>query len=157
MQPRADGKAVRSLHPGAAFLVCILTGILLDRVLAFPGSPWPFAVRLGAGAPALTLALLLAAWGFFTLRSAGTPIEPGKIPVCLVVVGPYRITRNPLYLAQLLFLGGLGFLAFPWLLPLAVLQGILLDRLVIRGEEQRLAEAFGDPFDQYRARVRRWL
>lgn len=145
----------RGLHPGLAFLACILAGAGLDPFL--PGPSWPGAVRVGAGAPILTAGLALAGWGILTLWRARTPIEPGRTPTCLVVSGPYRFSRNPLYLAQLLFLCGLGLLAFPWMLPLAALQAVLLDRLVISREERRLAEAFGEDFRRYRAKVRRWL
>ncbi|MFN8010842.1 MAG: methyltransferase [Holophagaceae bacterium] len=91
------------------------------------------------------------------LRRARTPVEPGHVPSALVTSGPYRFTHNPLYLGQLLFLLGLGLAAFPWLLPGAVLQALLLDRLVIPSEEARIAAHFGDGFAAYRARVRRWI
>jgi protein-S-isoprenylcysteine O-methyltransferase Ste14 len=155
MPAKTERSTEWDLHPGLAFLVCILSGALLDWLRPWP--PWPAVARFGAGGPLLALGLTLAAWGILTLRGARTPIEPGMTPTRLVIGGPYRISRNPLYLAQLLFLAGLGLLAFPWLLPIGVVQGVLLDRLVIPAEERRLAEAFGTAFEAFRAEVRRWI
>jgi protein-S-isoprenylcysteine O-methyltransferase Ste14 len=84
-------------------------------------------------------------------------VEPGHVPTALVTEGPYRFTRNPLYLGQLLFLLGLGITAFPWLLLGAGVQALLLDRVVIPPEERRIAEHFGAAYEAYRHRVRRWI
>jgi protein-S-isoprenylcysteine O-methyltransferase Ste14 len=112
---------------------------------------------LVVGLALIALALALVLWGAFTLRRARTPIEPGHVPTSLVTAGPYRLTRNPLYLGQLLFLAGLGLAVFPWLLAGALLQGLLLDRIVIPSEERRIADHFGEAFEAYRRRVRRWV
>ena len=145
-------------HPALAFLCVLCAGIGLD----FWRSPaWlsalPAGLRIGAGLGLGGSAVLLAAWGILHLRRARTPVEPGHVPSALVTSGPYRFTRNPLYLGQLLFLLGLGLAAFPWLLPGAAVQALLLDRLVIPSEEARIAARFGEAFEAYRARVRRWI
>lgn len=145
-------------HPALAFLCVLCAGIGLD----FWRSPaWlsalPAGLRIGAGLGLGGSAVLLAAWGILHLRRARTPVEPGHVPSALVTSGPYRFTRNPLYLGQLLFLLGLGLAAFPWLLPGAAIQALLLDRLVIPSEEARIAARFGEAFGAYRARVRRWI
>jgi protein-S-isoprenylcysteine O-methyltransferase Ste14 len=146
------------LHPALAFLVVLLLGIVLGRWAAPPWAGWPPpATMLVVGLALIALALALVLWGAFTLRRARTPIEPGHVPTSLVTAGPYRLTRNPLYLGQLLFLAGLGLAVFPWLLAGALLQGLLLDRIVIPSEERRIADHFGEAFEAYRRRVRRWV
>ncbi len=144
-------------HPGFAFLACILAGLALEAWLPLPGTPWPWGFRLAAGAPPILASLGLAGWGIATLWRAKTTVEPRRVPTRLVTAGPFRRSRNPLYLSQLLFLAGLGLLGFPWLLPIAVPQAILLDRLVIPREERLLEACFGEAFGSYRKRVRRWL
>lgn len=148
--------AAGGYHPALGFLACNLAGMLLEYRFPLPGTPWPLPLRLAGTLPMLA-SLGLGGWGIATLRRARTPIEPGRVPACLVTGGPFRFSRNPLYLSQLLFLAGLGLLAFPWLLPIAVLQAVLLDRLVIPREERLLAACFGEAYGSYRQRVRRWL
>lgn len=144
-------------HPGFAFLACILAGLALEAWLPLPGTPWPWGFRLAAGAPPFLASLGLAGWGIATLWRAKTTVEPRQVPTRLVTAGPFRFSRNPLYISQLLFLAGLGLLGFPWLLPIAVPQAILLDRLVIPREERLLAAHFGDAYSAYSGAVRRWL
>lgn len=147
-----------NLHPALSFLGILLLGIGLDRWFSPAYSaPVPPPVRIAAGAVLMALSLALALWGFLTLRRAGTPVEPGQVPSRLVTEGPYRFSRNPLYLAQLLFLAGLGLAAFPWLLAGAFVQALLLRQFVIPGEERRIADHFGEAYGAYRRRVRRWL
>ncbi len=87
-----------------------------------------------------------------------TSIIPGRQPDAMITAGLYRLTRNPIYLADALILTG----ACLWL---GAISGLLLvpgfiwliQNRFIRPEEQRLQAAFGPAFDRYRARVRRWL
>lgn len=153
-KPEAPGSG--GYNPALGFLACILAGLLLEYRFPLPGTPWPLAVRLTGTLPMLA-GLALAGWGILTLWRAKTPIEPGHTPTCLVTGGPFRFSRNPLYISQILFLAGFGLLAFPLLLPIAMLQAALLDRLVVPREERQLAMCFGDAFSTYRKQVRRWL
>ena len=152
-----EGRFRVGYHPALGLLLGLLAGIGLDYLRPLPSTPWPLGLRLAFGLPPLLLSLALAGWGLVAVRAARTPFEPGHTPRALVVAGPFRFSRNPLYLAQILLLAGLGQAAFPWLLPIAVLQALLLDRLAIPREEQALAETFGEDFAAYRARVRRWI
>ncbi len=144
-------------HPALGFLLCLLAGLGLDWGWPWRGTPWPRPLRLGLGLPPLALSLVLVGTALQRMRTARTPVEPGRAPRALVTDGPYRFSRNPLYLAQLLFLAGLGALGFPWLLPIAVVQFVLLDRLAIPREERALEELFGESYEGYRNRVRRWI
>ena len=134
----------------------MLLGALLDWLHPIPLLPPAAARVLGA-----TLFVLGAALGFSAqraLRRAGTNISPGEPTLALVTDGPYRRTRNPLYLAGLgvylgvaLFINGLA--PFLLLVPLAV---ILHWGIVLR-EERYLTTKFGETYRAYQAQVRRWL
>ncbi len=109
-------------------------------------------------APFITAGLLLALFAVGTMRQARTTLDHHHPTTTIVTAGPYRWTRNPIYVAfTLIYVGiacGLNCLWALVLLPAALL---LIDRGVIRGEEAYLERKFGDPYRQYLAHVRRWL
>ena len=121
-------------------------------VLVVP-QPWNW---LGLAPVAVGLALALS--GVRLFRRAGTAIEPWGTPSALVVEGPYRFTRNPMYLGLALSLFGLavwlGTLTPFLVIPLFVW---VITARFIYGEEQRLEARFGDQYRAYKARVRRWI
>lgn len=89
---------------------------------------------------------------------ARTTIIPVGRAGSLVTWGPYRFTRNPMYLAQtLLYLGFAALFGFGWTALLLPLPMAFLDRFMIPFEERRLQEVFGQTYVDYCARVRRWL
>jgi protein-S-isoprenylcysteine O-methyltransferase Ste14 len=110
----------------------------------------------GIGLAALGGLVAFLSLGIF--RAARTTTVPFETPSTLVTRGPYRFTRNPMYVGlALLYLGVAGTRAEAWpvlCLPLLILY---LDRVVIPAEETRLRHAFGDAYERYRARVRRWI
>lgn len=92
------------------------------------------------------------------MKRCRTPIEPGQIPARLVTTGPFRFTRNPLYLALLLVLTALAVMGNSlWLALGTGVLLLLLDRLVIVREEAVIRRTFGSEYSSYVARVRRWL
>jgi protein-S-isoprenylcysteine O-methyltransferase Ste14 len=119
---------------------------------------YSFGAGMAAGSGALLLAVALAAWGIWEMKRHRTPIEPGQIPARLVTTGPFRFSRNPLYLALLLVLAGLAVMGNSlWLgLGTGVLL-LLLDRLVVRREEAAIRRTFGPEYSAYVTRVRRWF
>ncbi|HEY4311370.1 MAG TPA: isoprenylcysteine carboxylmethyltransferase family protein [Pirellulales bacterium] len=87
-----------------------------------------------------------------------TTIKPGHVSRQLLIDGPYRWTRNPIYLGMLTVLAGVAMLvgsATPWLLLPVFFALIAVN--VIPVEEAMLIEAFGTEYEMYRARVRRWI
>jgi protein-S-isoprenylcysteine O-methyltransferase Ste14 len=118
--------------------------------------PQPAGLWIGAALIAGWLAL--AAWAVGVFRRAGTTPNPTGEVTAFVTSGPFRFTRNPMYVGLVLFQVGVAFLlGNAWVLLLAVPSFILLDRLVIAGEERYLAAKYGADFDAYRRLVRRWL
>ena len=100
----------------------------------------------------------LAAAGVLTFRKAGTSPNPTRPTRALTVAGPYRFTRNPMYLGLALASAGIAvaFNAF-WPLPLVAVAAALMVPLVIAREERYLEGKFGDEYRRYRSGVRRWL
>jgi len=104
------------------------------------------------------LAIGLAGWAVLALVKAGNDPRPDRPDAAMVETGPYRRSRNPIYLGLLLGATGLALIwgtLWAWL-GVAVLHGVL-DRLVIAKEEAYLATRFGAAYEAYRGRVRRWM
>lgn len=122
--------------------------------LTAPGPVW----LIWAGAALVVAGLALAVWAALAFRRARTSIVPRQRPSALVATGPYRHSRNPIYLADLAILAGVALiLRAPWALALVpVFQQVLL-RLFILPEEAVLEQDLGQPYRDFRARVRRWL
>lgn len=115
---------------------------------------WP--VWLGRGLVALGLLVMAAAaWEFVRRR---TTLIPRRPPAGLVDTGIYRLSRNPIYIGDLLILAGLAAMWQSWL-GLLLVPGLaaVLEWRFIRREEPLLAERLGQPYRDYAARVRRWL
>lgn len=131
-----------------------LAGLALGRLLPVG---LPLVLRalgwflIGAG-----VALML--WAAMTMRRARTTVMPGRQPDALVTDGPFRFSRNPIYLGDLILLGGL-MLSVSAPMGLMVLPGFayLLQSRFIRHEEKVILAKFGADFESYKARVRRWL
>ena len=119
------------------------------------GSPhpvvWPAALIILAG-----LGLYLWCVLNFAGRGRGTP-GPWDAPRQLVVVGPYRWVRNPIYIAAALVIGGeaLLFLSLP-LLGYLIVAALGVHIFVVVYEEPNLQRRFGGQYDVYRRSVRRW-
>ena len=104
------------------------------------------------------LALALLAWAIATITRAGSNVPTNLPTTSIVDTGPYRFTRNPIYLSMVLGLIGLA-IAFNslWLLLTLVPFALVIRYGVVAREEAYLERKFGDVYRGYRARVRRWL
>lgn len=156
--PAHDSPGV-PIPPPLLFVFGFLAGLLADGVvpLALLGAGRrSAAVWAGWGSIAAGLGLML--WGLVTFARARTAVMPHMPASRLVTAGPYRFTRNPMYLGIVLAYTGLALLidtAWPLLLLPIVL--VLLLVVVVRREERYLERAFGDAYRAYRRRVRRWV
>jgi protein-S-isoprenylcysteine O-methyltransferase Ste14 len=137
-----------------------LGAIALGLVLHFAWPVWlvPRAVSRPLGGTAALVAVALFLWAVRTFRTAGTPV-PGNHPTTMIVrTGPYRFSRNPIYLSfSLLQLGVACWVNSLWLLLTLIPAVALMSLVVIPREEHYLETRF--PFDYlpYKASVRRWL
>jgi len=125
-------------------------------VPAVPGD-WSFAIRV-AGGVAVVLGVWLAIAAVLTFGRAGTSPDPHRPSTALALDGPYRFTRNPMYLGMALVQGGLA-LAGNALWPLLALVPVIwvIRTQVIAKEERYLEALFGDEYRDFKARVRRWI
>ncbi len=110
------------------------------------------------GWPLIALGVLCWASAFRMMRRANTPINPYKPSTALVTAGPYSFSRNPLYVAVTLFYVGIALLLNAlWAIVLLPLVFIVMARGVITREERFLERKFGAAYQEYKARVRRWI
>ncbi len=142
--------------PPVLLLACLAGMLLLHFVLPLgrwlhPPLTWLGLLPLGVG-----LGLLLAAALLFPRH--GTTLKPFEESSTLLTEGPYRLSRNPIYLGMVVFLASVAVLLgtrTPLLvLPLFV---YLITNQFIVNEEVMLEERFGEAYREYRRRVRRWL
>ncbi len=135
----------------AILAMAILHGQLPMRSLVPP------SLRLG-GYALIAVGLFLALWSITLFAKAKTPVKPFLKSTALVTGGPFRFSRNPIYLGMVVLLLGVAIL-FGTLtpFPVVVVFAIVIDRGFIVHEERLLRETFPGNYDDYCERVRRWL
>jgi protein-S-isoprenylcysteine O-methyltransferase Ste14 len=150
-----DRSGVR-IPPPLIYVAGFLAGLALEAV--FPIGALPFAIALVAGLVGGVLWLVLDGSAMMRFQRARTSIVPFKPTTALVTSGPYRFTRNPMYVGMAFLYLGLA-LAFGviWALALIPLVLLAVDRLVIAREERYLEAKFGEEYRDYMRSVRRWL
>src|SRR6266436_9307739 len=110
------------------------------------------ALALPLGAPLVVVAIALFAYSVTTFRAAGTPVPARKPTTVIVRTGPYRFSRNPIYLAFSLFQLGIAiWVNSVWLLATLIGAVALIHYVVIRREEQYLERRFGAQYLDYKA------
>src|SRR5262245_30897123 len=141
------------------FVLTYLIGAALEFVWpARLGGDVSGRVTLSVGLVLFALGVVIAGWGLVTFHSARTTTVPGKASSQLVTWGPYRFSRNPMYVGLATAYIGETFLTRQvW--PAALLPIVLayVNWIVIPVEQARLTEVFGAEYATYQRRVRRWL
>lgn len=155
MEP--DSAGVR-FPPPLVYLGVLLLGLAAERFapLRSFGVGWRLLIAMGAPLLIAGAAMMFAATGLF--RRLGTNVRPLQPVAKIATTGPYRWTRNPMYLGIALVYAGLaigfdGPIAFA-LLPLVL---IIIQTQVIARAERYLEAKFGDDYRRYKAAVRCWL
>jgi protein-S-isoprenylcysteine O-methyltransferase Ste14 len=142
--------------PPFIYAGALAAGLLANRRFPLPFLPRRLARMLG------TLLILsgfaVGLLGFREMRRAGTNVAVYRPATAVVTGGPYRFTRNPMYLGFTLMYAGISALANA-LLPILLLSAVqrVMRRGVIEREERYLERKFGDEYLKYRGRVRRWI
>jgi protein-S-isoprenylcysteine O-methyltransferase Ste14 len=143
--------------PPALYLGALALGFMLHILLPQPIFAADVVLRV-VGVFLLALSGALARWAFVTMRHVGTSASPREPSVALVRSGPFRLSRNPIYVAMTGLYLGIAFLANSgWLLVLMVPLLVIMQWGVILREERYLAKRFGAAYSDYKAGVRRWL
>lgn len=151
----AVGQAVRrfvSSTPKRTFVIYPLCVVLFEFAVYGQWTVVPWGVPL-------------LAWGYLQYRLTGNfrhGIAKGSsgmdaMPECIVERGPYRYTRNPMYLGHLIFMAGLALTFKSWLaLAILVVNMVWFHRRVLE-DEARLTRQFGAQYTEYTGRVKRWI
>ncbi|HWY50894.1 MAG TPA: isoprenylcysteine carboxylmethyltransferase family protein [Chthoniobacterales bacterium] len=117
-----------------------------------------YRASLVCGIVLLILAPTLALSALVTMKTAGTNVNPAKPALTIVRGGPFRFTRNPMYLALCLLQIALGFFLNDWITLLFVVPlALIMHYGVILREERYLTAKFGEPYLELKREVRRWL
>ena len=144
--------------PPLLYVAGIVAGLGLHRWRPLPMTAGASPARTIAAAACVAAYVALFAAAFIAFRRARTSLLPNRPAAAFVTAGPYRLTRNPMYVSLAALYVGVSLFANSWWPPL-LLPVVLLavDRAVIAREERYLAGAFPAEYAAYRARVRRWL
>lgn len=144
--------------PPLIYALGLILAYLINRAvplwIAAPEPHWLWWLGIVVAATGISLSLS----GFITFRRHRTAVNPTRPASTIVTTGPYRFTRNPMYLGLAVFSVGVALLLDTWWALIAVPFVVLVvDRAVIAREERYLATAFGDEYGAYRATTRRWF
>ncbi|WP_043232867.1 isoprenylcysteine carboxylmethyltransferase family protein [Bosea sp. LC85] len=145
------------IRPPIAWALAVLVGLALDWL--YPLRFLALEMPAGALGGILFLAgLALLVWAATSFRRAGTQIPTTQPTTAIVDQGPYRFTRNPIYLGMFFGLIGLAVAVNSlWLLVLLLPFYVVIRYGVVAREEAYLDRKFGEVYRAYRARVGRWL
>ena len=148
-----------AVRPPIAWAVAAGAGLGLSWLRRLPFLPAAWTTQtFVVGGMVFVLAMGLFAWAIATMTRAGSNVPTSQPTTLIVETGPYRFTRNPIYLGMALALFGLAVMFDSvWLLLAMALFALVIRYGVIAREEAYLERKFGDIYGRYRARVRRWL
>ena len=154
-QPVKDNPGVIA-RPPLIYATLLALGFAFDglREFAFLEGNLQYAIG-GAG---IAVGVAVAALAMARFSDAGTNVPTNRPSTALVASGPYRFSRNPIYLSMLLIFAGTGLAADNgWVLILMVPLVLIMRFGVIAREERYLERKFGEDYLRYKRSVRRWL
>ena len=155
--PSARDHANVRFFPPLAYAAPMAAGLAVHFAFSdrFLPQGW---VQLAVGLPLMAASGLLAVWGSMTMRRAGTTVGPYSSTTAIVVRGPFRFSRNPMYLSLTgLYLGIAVAVNALWVMVLLPAALVSITVGVIAREESYLERKFGTEYISYKSRVRRWL
>jgi protein-S-isoprenylcysteine O-methyltransferase Ste14 len=146
-----------AIRPPVAWGLAFVAGLGADWLYPLPFVP-ASVPRAWVGGGVFAVGFVLAIWAIVTMRKAGTRVEIHKPTTTIVANGPYRVTRNPIYIGMFLGQAGLaiGFDSL-WILATLVPFCFVIRYGVIAREESYLERRFGAVYLGYKSRVRRWV
>jgi protein-S-isoprenylcysteine O-methyltransferase Ste14 len=159
-QPPRDAITASVANPVVRPPLVVLASLLVGAVLTVP---WPLSfvpqvLRLPVGGLLVAMAAALFSYSIKQFRMAGTPVPGNKPTTAIVRSGPYRFSRNPIYLAFFALQLGLAVLVNNlWLVATLIPTVAIIAVVVVPREERYLTGRFGVEYLKYKASVRRWL
>jgi protein-S-isoprenylcysteine O-methyltransferase Ste14 len=142
--------------PPLIFSGCALVSWLVQQVLPLQVMGYSLSLPIGIAVTLAAGALVL--WAVFAMKASGTNVSPHRPALKIVRSGPYRFTRNPMYLALCLLQLGLGFILNGWIVLLFTIPlALILHFGVILREEKYLESKFGEQYVTLKRAVRRWI
>ncbi len=149
-------KAFYIIPPPVLYAAFLLLAWGLSYLWPLPLASNPWTLFFGWGA--IDAGMVLMLWTAWLMLWRKTTLNPYGKPQQLITEGPFRATRNPIYVADTLLYIGIALLmadVWPWLFLPVVIVAMTVG--VIRHEESMLVEHFGDDYRRYMSKVRRWL
>ncbi len=144
--------------PPLIFFGALILALGLNAVSPLPLLPLGLTFTLVPGVAVLILGFIVDGSAFGMLKGAHTSPDPAEPTTALVTDGPFRYTRNPIYLSfGLIYFGATFAFNSLWAFVLLVAVLLVFDRVQIPREERYLERKFGDDYRRYKARVRRWI
>jgi protein-S-isoprenylcysteine O-methyltransferase Ste14 len=144
------------VRPPLVALASLLAGAVLTIAWSLPF--FPHALRLPVGGLLVAMAAALFRYSTRQFRMAGTPVPGNKPTTAIVRTGPYRFSRNPIYLAFFALHLGLAIWANSlWLMATLIATVAVIAVVAVPREERYLTGRFGTEYLEYKASVRRWL
>ncbi|MFQ5994407.1 MAG: methyltransferase family protein [Acidiferrobacterales bacterium] len=155
-QTESPDHAEVAFHPPLLLALALVIGFIFRWFAPLSFLPREVSVVLGPVVTVVSFGVFF--WAVYTMRIGGASIPTGEPTDTIVVRGPYRFSRNPIYLSMLLLQIGVGLWANSlWFLILAAISATLLSWGVISREERYLEHKFGTEYSSYMSRVRRWI
>lgn len=148
------------IFPPSIPAVAIIVAVALETVVPLNFLP-PFLSwnwQIWAGIVVLVVGFAIAGSAIITFSRTGTPVNPHKPSLKLANTGPYRFTRNPMYLGFLFDVTGVSLIfSLEWGLIMVPFVWLALDRMVIAREEIYLRGKFGADYEALLKKSRRWI
>jgi protein-S-isoprenylcysteine O-methyltransferase Ste14 len=152
----SDNAGVIAFPPLIWLVGAVISALVHFFVIELPITRYDICLICGIALVILAPTLALSA--LVTMKAAGTNVDPAKPALTIVRGGPFRFTRNPMYLALCLLQVALGFFLNDWITLLFVVPlALILHYGVILREERYLTAKFGEPYLELKRDVRRWL
>jgi protein-S-isoprenylcysteine O-methyltransferase Ste14 len=155
--PSSQGGARVRVPPPLVFLAAVAAGAGLGYLLPLRIGA-PLGVRLALGGAVIAAGFLLGAAAIGLFRKTGQDPKPWTPSPELILQGPYRYTRNPIYVGMTAVTAGIGLaMGNIWVLVLAPAALLAVHFPAVLPEEAYLADKFGESYLRYKAQVRRYL
>lgn len=149
-------KTDASVPPPLIYFGCLGIGLAVDYVAPLPLLPQ--ALQYGIGIPVIVFSFVLFGLVLREFARSNTSIDHRKPTTEIITTGPFRYSRNPVYVSLTLLLVGVAIAVDSlWALLMAIPAVLITQRFVIRREEAFLTEKFGAAYRSYQESVRRWI